>query len=90
MSDTEINVSKEKITGTRGSMLTPGPSTIKAGTTLAPLNVGPPNASADAGDWQTRDVKADQYPAAHGMKSRTANDGSPGGVLGKPARPVKR
>jgi hypothetical protein len=58
-------------------------------------DVAPPNARADAGGWQTRQLKGDSvsphnvrtHPA---MKARTASDGSPGDVLGSsPARPVK-
>jgi len=38
-------------------------------------------ADVDLMSPQTRDVSKEQYPAAHGQRSRTADAGSPGGMV---------
>ncbi len=46
-------------------------------------------------DWQRRKVDDTSYPASHGMKSRQAGDGSPGGTIPpttgyRPSAPVRK
>jgi hypothetical protein len=46
-------------------------------------NVAPPNASADAGDWQTRKIDASPITAHDSMRHRGVDDtGSPSGKIG--------
>jgi len=72
-----------------------GSSTHEKSLPIIP-DVAPPNASADAGRWQTHQLKGgnvspDNVPTHPAMKARTVSDGSPGAILGStPARPVKR
>jgi len=69
-----------------------GPSSVTPGKPVPHMNTDfglKTDPSAAPGDWQTRNVDASPITPHNGMKSRAVNDGSPGGVLGKPARPVK-
>jgi hypothetical protein len=52
------------------------------------------NSSVDLASPQTRDVSKTPYPAAHGMRSRQADSGSPGGQVpdkcGAPVSPLPK
>ena len=67
---TEITGSKLKSQTGRGQNQDTTPATTRD--KLAPIpRVSPPNASADAGDWQTREVSAEPIEPHDGMKNRS-------------------